>query len=211
MGPRGRPGHSRVLKGHHHIVNEQHPASEPTSPEPAPQQVSTRLGENVGQLRPFGAEPGTLRPVGESLKSNLPAGPLTPGDNHDPAAYEGTFYAQVGGRETFRKLAEAFYESVGADMEFRAMYPEQDLRPATMRLQLFLEQYWGGPKTYSERRGHPRLRMRHVPYTINSHNRDVWLKHMRIAVDSLELPPLLEETLWDYFDRAAHSLMNAPD
>ncbi len=152
-----------------------------------------------------------VRQVGASLSSDLPEGRLAPGDEHDPALYEGSFYAQVGGRETFAKLAEKFYESVGADAEFRAMYPETDLRPATMRLQLFLEQYWGGPGTYSERRGHPRLRMRHAPYTINSHNRDVWLRHMRTAVDSLELPPLQEATLWDYFDRAAHSLMNAPD
>ena len=192
-------------------MNEHRPATESASDQPAAQPVGTRFGENVGQLRPFGSEPGTLRPVGRSLKTNLPEGRLVPGDEHDPADYEGTFYAQVGGRETFAKLAQAFYDSVGQDLEFRAMYPEQDLRPATMRLQLFLEQYWGGPKTYSERRGHPRLRMRHHPYTINSHNRDTWLKHMRVAVDSLQLPPLQEETLWDYFDRAAHSLMNASD
>lgn len=178
-----------------------------TQPDPAqtPKPVllpsSTRFGEPVGQLRPVGA----------SLSNQLPEGKLSPNDDHDPAAYEGTFYAQVGGRETFAKLAEKFYESVAADEEFRSMYPEQDLRPAAMRLQLFLEQYWGGPKTYGERRGHPRLRMRHHPYTINSHNRDVWLKHMRYALDSLQLPPLQEETLWDYFDRAAHSLVNASD
>lgn len=191
-------------------MNENRPAPEST-PEPAVLPLPTRLGDGIGQLRPYGQEPGQLRPVGASLGNALPEGRLSPNDNHDPAAYEGTFYAQVGGRETFAKLAEAFYDSVGQDVEFRAMYPETDLRPATMRLQLFLEQYWGGPKTYSERRGHPRLRMRHVPYTINSHNRDTWLKHMRIAVDSLGLPPLQEATLWDYFDRAAHSLMNAPD
>lgn len=178
-----------------------------TQPDPAqtPKPVllpsSTRFGEPVGQLRPVGA----------SLSNQLPEGKLSPHDDHDPAAYEGTFYTQVGGRETFAKLAEKFYESVAADEEFRSMYPEQDLRPAAMRLQLFLEQYWGGPKTYGERRGHPRLRMRHHPYTINSHNRDVWLKHMRYALDSLQLPPLQEETLWDYFDRAAHSLVNASD
>lgn len=192
-------------------MNENLPEPDSTKREPALLPVPTRFGENVGQLRPFGQEPGQLRPVGESLKTNLPEGRLTPGDEHDASDYEGTFYAQVGGRETFRKLTENFYDSVAQDLEFRAMYPEQDLRPAAMRLQLFLEQYWGGPKTYSERRGHPRLRMRHHPYTINSHNRDLWLKHMRVAVDSLGLPPLQAETLWDYFDRAAHSLMNAPD
>lgn len=170
-------------------------------PKPVLLPSSSRFGEPVGELRPVGA----------SLSSTLPEGRLTPNDGHNPEDYEGTFYAQVGGRETFAKLANNFYDSVAEDLEFRAMYPEQDLRPAAMRLQLFLEQYWGGPKTYSERRGHPRLRMRHHPYVINSHNRDVWLKHMRVAVDSLELPPLQEATLWDYFDRAAHSLINASD
>jgi hemoglobin len=181
-------------------VNANHPEQDST-PKPVLLPAGQSLGKPVAQLRPVGA----------SLSASLPEGRLTPNDDHDPSQYEGTFYAQVGGRETFRKLAEKFYESVGEDTEFRAMYPETDLRPATMRLQLFLEQYWGGPTTYSERRGHPRLRMRHVPYTINSHNRDVWLHHMRIAVDSLQLPPLQADTLWDYFDRAAHSLMNAPD
>ncbi|MBG6083291.1 globin [Zhihengliuella flava] len=122
-----------------------------------------------------------------------------------------TFYEQVGGHETFRKLAEKFYEQVAADDEFRAMYPEQDLGPATERLMMFLEQYWGGPTTYSEQRGHPRLRMRHMPYRINSHARDTWLKHMKVAVDSLDLPPLQHEVLWDYLERAAHSLVNTPD
>lgn len=176
-------------------------------PKPVLLPTSNRFGEQVGQINPL----GELRPVGASLSANLPEGKLTPNDGADPADYAGTFYAQVGGRETFAKLAERFYAGVAEDSEFRAMYPEQDLRPATMRLQLFLEQYWGGPSTYSERRGHPRLRMRHMPYTVNPHNRDVWLKHMKAAVDSLELPPLQAETLWDYFDRAAHSLQNAAD
>ncbi|MGG5753759.1 globin [Zafaria sp. Z1313] len=136
---------------------------------------------------------------------------MDPNDEHDPEAYAGTFYHEVGGRETFRRLAEKFYEGVAADPDFRAMYPEEDLRPAAMRLQLFLEQYWGGPTTYSERRGHPRLRMRHMPYTIDSAARDTWLRHMRAAVDALGLPPLQEATLWDYLERAAHSLQNAPD
>lgn len=125
--------------------------------------------------------------------------------------HEGTFYEQVGGSETFRRLAEKFYEGVAADEEFRAMYPEQDLGPATERLRMFLEQYWGGPTTYSEERGHPRLRMRHMPYAIDSKARDTWLKHMKAAVDSLDLPPLQHEVLWDYLERAAHSLVNTPD
>ncbi|MFC7402588.1 globin [Citricoccus sp. GCM10030269] len=120
-----------------------------------------------------------------------------------------SFYDQVGGHETFVKLARVFYEGVAADPEFRAIYPEEDLGPAEERLRMFLEQYWGGPRTYSEQRGHPRLRMRHMPYTIDFAMRDRWLQHMRVAVDSLELPPLYEQTLWDYLERAAHSMVNS--
>lgn len=129
----------------------------------------------------------------------------------DAAEYGGTFYEEVGGRPVFAELTRLFYASVAEDANFRRMYPEQDLYPAQIRLQLFLEQYWGGPKTYSEHRGHPRLRMRHVPFHIDSHYRDVWLGHMNKAIDQLELPMLHAETLRDYFERAAHSLVNQPD
>ncbi|WP_404285391.1 globin [Glutamicibacter arilaitensis] len=127
----------------------------------------------------------------------------------DVSDYAGTFYEQVGGRAVFAQLSKNFYASVADDAEFREMYPEKDLFPAQIRLQLFLEQYWGGPTSYSEHRGHPRLRMRHMPYLVNPHNRDVWLGHMNKAIDQLELPMLHAETLRDYFDRAAHSLLNA--
>lgn len=120
----------------------------------------------------------------------------------------GNFYQLVGGSETFRKLASKFYEGIANDELLRPMYPEDDLGPATERLQLFLEQYWGGPTTYQEQRGHPRLRMRHSPYKINPEARDRWLLHMRSAVDSLELPPLQEAELWGYLDRAATSMLN---
>ncbi|GGV30546.1 globin [Actinomadura cremea] len=121
-----------------------------------------------------------------------------------------TFYEAVGGEETFRRLVHRFYQGVAEDPELRAMYPEEDLGPAEERLRLFLIQYWGGPNTYSERRGHPRLRMRHVPFVIGLAERDAWLRHMRVAVDELELPPELEKMLWDYFAMAANSMMNAP-
>jgi hemoglobin len=91
------------------------------------------------------------------------------------------------------------------------MYPEQDLTGARERLMMFLEQYWGGPKTYGETRGHPRLRIRHAPFPVSPAARDAWLAHMRDAVDSLELPPLLADTLWDYLERAAHSMVNTHD
>jgi hemoglobin len=73
---------------------------------------------------------------------------------------------------------------------------------------MFLEQYWGGPTTYSEQRGHPRLRMRHAPFKVNPAARDRWLAHMRVAVDELDLAPAYEVVLWDYLERAAHSMVN---
>lgn len=119
-----------------------------------------------------------------------------------------TFFEDVGGHETFVRLVDAFYDGVATDEVLRGMYPEEDLGPAKERLTLFLEQYWGGPTTYSEQRGHPRLRMRHAPYKVNPDARDRWLRHMREAVGTLGLPPLQEAQLWDYLERAAFSLVN---
>ncbi|GLJ60319.1 MULTISPECIES: globin [Microbacterium] len=120
----------------------------------------------------------------------------------------GTFYEQVGGRPTFQRLVAAFYRGVADDEVLKPMYPEEDLGPAEERLLLFLEQYWGGPTTYSETRGHPRLRMRHVGFHIDPEARDRWLAHMRAAVDELGLSPVHEATLWDYLERAAHAMVN---
>lgn len=120
----------------------------------------------------------------------------------------GNFYERVGGSDTFKKLVEKFYEGVASDDVLRPMYPEEDLGPAALRLQLFLEQYWGGPTTYQELRGHPRLRMRHQPFKINPLARERWLLHMRVALDSLQLPQLLEAELWAYLDRAATAMLN---
>lgn len=122
---------------------------------------------------------------------------------------EQSFYEAVGGAPTFAKLTQVFYQEVASDAILREMYPEEDLGPAEDRLRMFLEQYWGGPTTYSEQRGHPRLRMRHQPYLVNPDARDRWLRAMRVAVDSLELPPLYEDQLWDYLDRAAHAMVNS--
>ena len=121
---------------------------------------------------------------------------------------EPTFYDAIGGAETFRKLVDAFYAGVAADPVLRPLYPEADLGPANDRLRMFLEQYWGGPGTYSEQRGHPRLRMRHAPYRVGPRERDAWLAHMRTAVDSLALDPAHEAVLWDYLERAAYSMVN---
>ena len=120
----------------------------------------------------------------------------------------GNLYNQIGGRETFEKLVRAFYEGIKSDPVLLPMYPEHDLEGAIQRLTGFLEQYWGGPTTYSDERGHPRLRLRHQPFKINPDARDRWLHHMRIAVDSLDLAPLHEATLWGYLERAAHAMVN---
>ncbi len=122
-----------------------------------------------------------------------------------------TFYEQVGGRPTFEKLVRGFYAGVATDPVLRPMYPEEDLEGAIQRLTGFLEQYWGGPGTYSEQRGHPRLRMRHNPFKVNPDARDRWLRHMSAAIDTLELSPLDRETLWDYLERAAHAMVNTFD
>jgi len=120
-----------------------------------------------------------------------------------------TFYDQVGGHATFSRLVHEFYVGGAADPDLRARYPEEDLAPAEERLRLFLEQYWGGPTTYSQERGHPRLRMRHHPFKVTPAQRDRWLKHMMAAVDTLQLAPADELILRDYLDRAAHSLVNS--
>lgn len=123
----------------------------------------------------------------------------------------GNLYNQIGGRETFEKLVRAFYEGIKTDPVLLPMYPEADLEGAIQRLTGFLEQYWGGPTTYSDERGHPRLRMRHLSFTVNPDARDRWLTHMRAAVDTLELSPLHDATLWGYLERAAHAMVNTFD
>lgn len=124
---------------------------------------------------------------------------------------ESSFFSEVGGHATFDKLTRAFYAGVASDPVLRPMYPEEDLEPARVRLQLFLEQYWGGPTEYSDTRGHPRLRMRHMPFHINAEARHRWLVHMTAAIASLKLAPLHEEAMLDYVDRAAHAMTNQPD
>jgi hemoglobin len=121
-----------------------------------------------------------------------------------------TFYAAVGGEDTFRRLVEAFYAGVADDPVLRPLYPEDDLGPAADRLRMFLIQYWGGPGTYSQQRGHPRLRMRHAGFAIGVAARDAWLARMRAALDSIELAPAYEKVLWDYLTSAADSLRNLP-
>ncbi|MFC7342259.1 globin [Saccharopolyspora griseoalba] len=120
-----------------------------------------------------------------------------------------SFYEQVGGEATFHRIVARFYEEVAKDELLRPLYPEEDLGPAEERLRLFLMQYWGGPHTYSDQRGHPRLRMRHAPFKIGPAERDAWLRCMRIAVDEAQLAPQHREQLWQYLEMAANSMMNS--
>ena len=134
-----------------------------------------------------------------------------PARNHDNVVMSGleeTPYEQLGGSPFFVRLVDAFYAGVGGDPVLRPLYPGADLGPAAERLRLFLEQYWGGPTTYSELRGHPRLRMRHAPFAVDEDARERWLAHMRTALDGQALAPELDSLLWSYFESAASAMVN---
>jgi len=122
-----------------------------------------------------------------------------------------SFYEEMGGEVFFTDLVSQFYAQVALDPILRPMYPETDLKAAALRLQWFLEQYWGGPSTYQENRGHPRLRMRHAEFHINIAAHDAWLKAMRTAVDGVEIKPELKAQLWSYLEMAAAAMVNQPD
>ena len=121
------------------------------------------------------------------------------------------FYELVGGEKFFADLVSQFYAVVATDPILRPMYPENDLQGAAQRLQWFLEQYWGGPDTYQENRGHPRLRMRHAQFSIDTVARDAWLQAMRTAINGVEISETLKKELWSYCEMAANSMINQPD
>ncbi len=127
------------------------------------------------------------------------------------APTEPTSYETFGGRDFFTRLVAAFYSRVADDDVLRPMYPPGSLVAAEWRLRSFLEQYWGGPTDYSDERGHPRLRMRHAAFSIDSTARDRWLTHMRAAVDEQDLPPDQERILWQYLQGAAFAMQNVAD
>jgi len=122
-----------------------------------------------------------------------------------------SFYEQVGGEKFFSDLVSQFYSHVAIDPILRPMYPESDMKGAAERLKMFLEQYWGGPTTYQEVRGHPRLRMRHAEFHINKAAHDAWLDAMRQAVDGMDMDGGLKDQLWSYIEMAADSMVNQPD
>jgi len=121
-----------------------------------------------------------------------------------------TVYEAMGGEAGFRALVDRFYAGVAGDPILRPIYPEADLSGASERLRLFLMQYWGGPSTYSEQRGHPRLRLRHLRFRIGPDERAAWLRQMMEAVDSLDLQPEVRDALLSYFDAASTSMINTP-
>ena len=127
-------------------------------------------------------------------------------ETHEP----GTLYEAVGGMPFFERLVEEFYRGVADDDVLLPLYPEQpDLSGARHRLTLFLAQYWGGPTTYHEERGHPKLRMRHFPFRIGALEQERWLLHMRAAVDAVSPTPEISARLLGYFGPAADHLRNA--
>jgi hemoglobin len=121
----------------------------------------------------------------------------------EPSAYE-----RWGGGPFFTALVERFYEGVSADPLLRPMYPD-DLTGPKLHLALFLMQYWGGPRSYSDQRGHPRLRMRHAPFEIGRAQSDAWLRHMTEAVRAADMDPADQAELLEYLEMAAKSLINA--
>ena len=119
-------------------------------------------------------------------------------------------YDAVGGEAVFRELVDRFYAGVALDPILRPLYPEQDLSGARGRLTGFLIQYWGGPGTYSEQRGHPRLRMRHAGWVIGERERDAWLGHMHAAILAIDVSEQAREAIWEHVSRAAQMLVNVP-
>ena len=127
----------------------------------------------------------------------------------DNVGVSSTFYDEVGGEETITRIVAAFYKGVADDEVLRPLYPEEDLGPAEERFRMFLMQYWGGPTTYSDRRGHPRLRMRHAPYAVTPVAKDHWLACFRAALDDVALPPEQDAQFWDYITHAAQFMVNS--
>lgn len=122
-----------------------------------------------------------------------------------------TFYDDIGGSPTIRTIVKRFYAEVAEDEVLRPMYPEADLAGAEHRFAMFLEQYWGGPTTYSDQRGHPRLRMRHAPFEVTPTARDHWLTHFRSGLDAADLTPEQDTQFWDYVTHAAQFMINTSE
>ncbi len=136
---------------------------------------------------------------------------LTLRSSENGDAVSDTLWQQVGGTQTFETIVRRFYAGVREDPVLAPMYPQDDWDGSEWRLRAFLEQYWGGPTSYSEQRGHPRLRMRHMPFAVTPEAKEHWLMHMHAALDEAELPPMHDAAFRDYIERAALAMVNRFD
>lgn len=127
----------------------------------------------------------------------------------DEAPREVTVHELVGGTDAFIELVDRFYARVASDPPLRAVYPD-DLEPGKRNLALFLSQYWGGPTTYSDERGHPMLRRRHMPFDVTPDGAARWATHMIAAIESMDFPEPAEQAMVDYVRRFAPSMVNTP-
>ncbi len=167
---------------------------------------------------PGRAAPGDASDSGEGGNEGFSAGVNLKGALREAMKAPQTVYEAVGGRRFFDELADRFYDAVENDSLLRPMYP-RDMGPSRRRLAGFLAQYWGGPPDYSEERGHPRLRMRHLPFAIGRAERDAWMAHMTASLDAATvaggagrpLPAEIRAAMLDHFDNAATHLVNRPD
>lgn len=132
---------------------------------------------------------------------------ITPAPPRTPDEPQKSMYELVGGQPFFNTLVDRFYDGVEDDAVLRPLYPE-DLEPGKQALALFLGQYWGGPTTYSDARGHPRLRMRHATFRVGQAEHDAWLHHMTAALAQADLPEATTTTMLEYFTMAAAHLIN---
>ncbi|GAA1318479.1 globin [Leucobacter albus] len=167
------------------------------------EQQSVAADSQSGGSASSGSAPAESTPA-----SPPPAPRLTLRSGEAGDAVTDTVWSQVGGTETFERIARAFYRGVREDEVLAPMYPDDDWEGATWRIQAFLEQYWGGPSAYQQERGHPRLRMRHNAFPVTPDAKERWLKHMHAALDEVELPPMHDAAFRDYIERAALALVN---
>ena len=172
--------------------------------------AGARVQEEVGAGRRHRA--AILGPVSRSGvregRDGAGGAPVPDGDIDSAPMRELTVFESAGGMSYFEALVARFYEGVASDPELRAIYPEADLAPAQRRLTLVLVQYWGGPNTYSDERGHPRLRMRHFPFAIGPAERDRWLVHMRAAIDDVPASDEVRLRLHEYVTMGAEAMRN---
>jgi hemoglobin len=136
----------------------------------------------------------------------------SPGPSTDERS-EQSFYDEIGGMPAIERIVARFYEGVATDEVLGPMYPPEDLADgsAARRLTLFLAQYWGGPTTYSQERGHPRLRMRHAPFAVTPTAAQHWLRHFRAGLDEAGLTPEQDAKFWGYVTYAAQFMLNAEE